>query len=692
MLVLPHIFSSGALFQQNTTLTVSGLSDAGITVSAELTDAAGAVITEVQTTAASDGTFAMSLQTPDASMISYTLTISAGDERHVMEDVLFGELWLASGQSNMELQNECQLDAAPFFETLNGCVIRAYHVYNIEGGSSGMFPAVPDPMAFGEWFSITDPNSPAKLSAIGTSFAKTVYDMLRTCGRDTPVGFVNACWGGTGIRSWIPRADIDRDAALCRRLREAGFYTDPAKWNSFGHSNAQQLSCQYNLKIHGLLGVKFRGMLWYQGEYESWDEPMLRLYRDCLSLLHRVYKSLFSAGEHFPMLCVLIYPFPCTDEGDCYIGYVNQNFVDAAKASPDEFHFMPIYDLPPVWDFPGNHPIHPLNKYPIGQRLGRLAGAVVYGQDGQSNPAVLDHFVHDGSRLVLHFSVPGQPDALRRFGGIRIGQALQTDEMRQVRPIGLYLCGTSGVYVPAVCEILSHDTIALTHPGISRPLHAVYAYSSMEEGCNLWAGAYPLGSFRTDDRPYDPQDPASLITIECKPWCDPTRTSVWCDSGCPGVTDVFYRPVWHPSDHSEVSHDRAFTLDSGSIRIAQIPDHKASLPHDAVIGAYVESYLYNRLDLQSYASLRLRMLCAARVTLSLVLTVQHADGSMETITLTAEKTSELHHRWADYEICLNGLPSGEIIRMEFRASLDEAYYHFVNLEGFVLVPRGECET
>ena len=685
MLKLPHIFSSGALFLQNAPLTVCGFADAGTEVCAALTGEGGMCFSSAVGAADDTGAFALTLSAPPGSDRAWRMTVAAGAERHVMEDVLFGELWLASGQSNMELENAKQPDCDAFLQTLSDCTLRVYHVYNIDGGSAGMFPEEPDSMARGAWFSVGDRAGAELISAVGSAFAGELSALLRTHGRGVPIGFVNACWGGTGIRSWIPRTAIDAEAALCRRLRSAGFYTDPDKWNTHGRDNAQQLSCQYNLKIHGLRGVRFRGMLWYQGEFECWDEPRLGLYRDCLALLHRTYRALFAADSRFPMLCVLIYPFPCTDEGDCYIGYVNQNFVDAAGEDPEEFHCMPIYDLPPVWQFPDNHPIHPLHKYPVGRRLGRMAGAAVYGFDGQKNPAVLTQWEREGSRLLLHFAVPGQTDALRQYGGIRIGEGVLRDPVRTGTPIGLYVCGASGVYVPAFCEILSEDTLAVSHPGIDVPEHAAYAYSSMEEGCNLYAGEYPLAPFCTDDRRTHSDGSDALIRIECKPWCDPTRTAVWTTCEHDGVLDVFYRPVWQANPGCCVVHDRAFTLDRGSIRIAHAG---TELQRKSVIGAYVVAYPYNRLDLQNYSALRFRMLNGAHASVSVILHGASPDGTSFACRLCAEKTAELHHAWAEYAVCFDGIPAGEIRRLEFCAELTDTYYHFVNLEGFVLMPRG----
>ncbi|MBR4960203.1 MAG: hypothetical protein IKY52_04840, partial [Clostridia bacterium] len=104
------------------------------------------------------------------------------------------------------------------------------------------------------------------------------------------------------------------------------------------------------------------------------------------------------------------------------------------------------------------------------------------------------------------------------------------------------------------------------------------------------------------------------------------------------------------------------------------------------IGAYVEAHPYNRLDLQKYTSLRLRMLNSEHAVLSVILTYREQEGNQPIITLPAEKTKALHHSWAEYSVPLDGIPAGEILRMEFRAELCDTYYQFINLEGFTLMP------
>ena len=693
MLKIPSVFASGALYQQSARLTIHGTADAGAAVDAQLTGSADHPFSAERTTADAEGKFTVSLLCPAASMETWKITITAGEDVYVMDDILFGDLWLASGQSNMELSNHFQPKKEDFLASLAGRQIRVYHVDNIEGGCAGQFPYEPTDAATGSWKDVSDTEFWNHMSAAGTAFVKEVYDYLKSTDREMPVGFVNSSWGGTGIPAWIPRTAMDKSGALLERMKNCGGYPDKDKWNTRGDTNFQQPTCQYNWKIHPLVGLKFRGIIWYQGENECWGEPRWRIYKDYLNLYHSAYKELFAAFDDFPMISVLIYPWAYS-KGDCWLGYLNQAFIDAARERPDTFWFIPITDLPPVWGFIGNHPIHPTHKYEVGRRLGMLAESAVYGKNAQKHPAVMDGYSIDGNRILVHFSIPGQENPMDETTAIRIGEEITVGKAGQKqpggRPIGLYICGASGTYVPADCEIISPDTIALSHPGIDTPVHAAYGYNSMEEGCNLWAGLYPLAYFRTDDKRWNPDNTDGIIEIQCKPWCDPTRTSIWAAhlrADCGELLDVFYHPVWKADCGCEVAHDRAFTLDDGSIRIALSETEYSPTVRSSVIGASVYAHPYNRLDLQNYTSLRLRMLNCEHTVLSLVLQYKEADGVTITKTIPAEKQKDLTAGWAEYAISLEGIPEGEILSMTFRAQIKDTPYQFVNLEGFVLIPR-----
>ena len=289
--------------------------------------------------------------------------------------------------------------------------------------------------------------------------------------------------------------------------------------------NFQQPAAMYNRKIAPVRGLKVRGIIWYQGENEVGVEWSHRIYANALRVYHRYYTELFAADPaSFPMISSLLYPWVYGNAGECMRAYVNEAFVKTAKESPDKFIICPIDDLPPVWAANlENHPIHPAHKYRLGARMAKLALTNVYGQSGQRAPATLDSYEIDGNRLIL------------KFADVGCGLYIKDGHID-----GLYIAGENRHYLPAECEILSADTMAVWHPYLENPVHAAYDISSFACGANLWAGEYPAAPFATDIQSQE------LIRLESMPFLNPDLVSVWETRMNPSQQplEVYYFPIW----------------------------------------------------------------------------------------------------------------------------------------------------
>ena len=305
MIKLQHVFSDGALFQAALLLTIRGQAAPDAALSAVITGKAGKAA-EAAAKADAQGFFALTLNTPEASFDSYEIAVRCGGEEVILHDVLFGELWLASGQSNMELTNSAITGAEKLYEEVAPKTIRVYHVDYPAYGGDGQFPWEPDAWMTGRWLKADDAKAMAGVSAAGLKFANDLYDFLNEK-KDVPVAFLNASWGGTSMRSWLPRAAIEADAYMAGRLEKLGLNITPENWNTREGGNFQQTSAMYNVKIAPLEGVKVRGVIWYQGENEASGEHRNRAYADYLRFYHKVYADRFAADpEDFMMISSLI--------------------------------------------------------------------------------------------------------------------------------------------------------------------------------------------------------------------------------------------------------------------------------------------------------------------------------------------------------------------------------------------------
>ncbi len=639
---LPSIFASGALFQADASVTVRGETCPQATVWGRIYTADG-VFSEAQAVADDTGVFRVTLTTPSASFSPCVVELSDGETVHRMEDVLFGELWLTSGQSNMEMTNSFIPGSQELFDRVVAQKVRVYTVDYIPCCDTVGFPWEPDPWMSGRWIFPDDRAGLDQVSACGLMFTAELYDFLQQ-NRQVPVGFLNASWGGTPITAWFPRDEVEADPVMTERLERAGRYPKLQAWNTRGFCNHEQTTCQYNTKIAPLEGVRVRGLLWYQGETDCSVEYDRRDYAEYLRFYYRIYRERFAAfPEDFRMLSVLIYPWTYGPSGECYLGYLNQAFIDTATESPDRFGYIPIGDLEPVWAVGSNHPIHPAHKYAVGRRLARLAIASVYGGGEQTAPAFLLSCEPQGARLRLRFASVGT--------GLYVAGP---------RTIGLYVAGEDGRYFPAECQVTGPDTLEVWCDSVSDPVYTAYGVLSLEVCCNLFAGEYPVTPFYTEtDRP---------LRIEARPWYDMTRTTVWgCRTMEEQAWDLFYRPVWNGVGDSELCTDTAFCREeAASLRVASA---------GAELGCFVRSYPYNRLDLQNYDGLTVDVFNADGVEAELVLSTE--DGEQR---FPLYRVEELGYGWGRYRALWQEITPQEIQMMAFRFRQGERNYRFVNLE------------
>ncbi len=642
MFTIPHVFSSGALFLQNSTLTISGNASANAVVSAKILAENGDCFFAATALADEKGDFSLTLSTPAASFKPYTVALSSdkGDS-HIMTDVLFGELWLATGQSNMELANASLPHTAAMYESIRSRKIRAYFVKH-PVPDSGPFPWNPDHSAEGDWIHSQSPEGFDPVSALATSFSRDLFDKLNR-DADVPVGFLNSCWGGTNMVCWLPRDAVNADTFLHDRLADCGMVSTEENWNSAGGGNFQQMHAMYNAKIAPLEGVKVRGVLWYQGENDVGNEFEKKIYGDLLRFYHRVYGERFAADkEHFPMICSLLAPWFYGDSGECNRCYLNDAIVETAVGDPDKFTFTPVGDLPLEWSYhTGNHPIHPTHKYPVGARFAKLAYANAYGE-GQKAAASLVSCEKKGDSLLLTFRNVGT--------GLRMGGGM-------VRT--LYVAGADDLYLPAEAQILSPDTLKVWCDAITDPVNVAYAVQSPESNCNLYAGDFPVAPFFTDR--------SKPLNIEARVWYDTSAHTVLTSKIHEEVLDFFYRPIWLPLGDCEVCHDEAFRRDSvASIRVA------ADGP---VFGCRVKSYFANKLNFEKFGGMEVSLFNTKGLDARLRL--RYADAAVE---LPFEKISELSGSWSRWKVTFGELPAGEIQAMEFLFTQNGNRYHFVNLE------------
>lgn len=654
---LPAIFSSGALYLQNAPLKLHGETIPDSTVSLTL-KRGDLPIAAVEVKSDGKGAFEAVLPGQKASFDSHTISLVCGDDRFDIEDVLFGELWLASGQSNMELSNYFMNDRSAVRETCRTRKLRFFSQAHLpEGGAKGPFPFDPVDTQPGTWTTAEDEGGFHGVSACATTAVIAMYDHLNKKG-DVPVGFVNCNMGSTAIETWLPKESIMKNRAIHAFMKAQDRLPTSEKWDSYGDNNFVQPCALFNLSVSSLIGMTFRGILWYQGESNVGSRAGLAHYVNCMKEYSAVYSDLFSPdGKPIPMICSQLYPWLYEGAGtDCAMGYVNEAFSTSAQTMPNLFASVSIYDLPPSWAMTlGNHPIHPTNKYEVGKRLGMVANAMVYKAKGLRSSVPYKSCRRKENALLVKMDVPA---------GMKL--ECKGDKLR-----GFWLAGEDALYLAADAKIVSADTVELTNPYITEPVNAAYQYAQLQRDGNLWCGSLPTAPFATDKKGNVKIAPTPWLDFANEHWWVQEDVSVW------ERLDSYNRPLWQGMEDCEICRDDVFTLTGNALRIRGRKNR---------IGAYVRSYRSLPLELGKYRALTLSVFGKPDSVKCAVYQPQ-PNGVIRRTEIAASLVGAVNFDFDTYRIDLSDIEDIGASRIELIFEMSKGI-KAVNVDDLKLIPMG----
>ena len=485
---LNGLFSDNAVFQRRKPVAVFGWADSGEKVKVEFNGATA------ETTAGKSGSFVVTLPAMEAGG-PYTLTVTGKDNAVKAENVMVGEVWLCSGQSNMWWTVELNTDGK---DVLKNCADADLRLLNIPQVSA----AKPE-REFNAVWQNCDEKPLAGFSAVGYFTAKRLREVL-----NVPIGVINASWSGTRIEPWIApdaflRSDDDRWTAKKELLlaREGGkfqhqllenYIEDHKVWSKKALKAAKDLepveappkypwqlaaevglgdpSVIWNGMVAPLAPYTIAGVLWYQGEANLWDAAV---YGDLMKLWVSGWRRAFKSGDKLPFYFVQLAPFNSQSEPDILPKMWECQAKFASRA--DGVEMVEINDTDSVND------IHPKDKRPVGRRLADKALKYTYGiAVGNVDSPRLDRAEFKNGKALLYFSNTGKLEPVS--GGTAMFE----------------IADAAGRWVPAVVEYGANGSeIELSAPAVSRPVAARYgwnktAVASMRDA----ATKLPLGSFR----------------------------------------------------------------------------------------------------------------------------------------------------------------------------------------------------
>lgn len=443
-----NIFGNKMLFQQNKPFTVSGTGDAGVDVLVRLKD--GDTVVAENNGVVRKGSFAVTLEAQKGSYTEYDIEIYA-DYRLVttISDVVFGELWISAGQSNMEYTLSADADGREI--ELDDKYLRS--LYSVRE----VYP-YEEQTDYEKCVWLTAENGYIKsTSAVAYFFSAVLREKL-----DVPVGYINCAVGGSSIREWLSRDTIDNNDELYKFYFEKEMYVVKSEWKTSNH--AQMTSC-YNLRIAPITEFEVAGMIWYQGEADI----SAGNYKAQMEALHSQFCEDFGfENEDMPLIYVTIQPYVYSNVTQADFAEFQLDLASFALENPTFSAIIANNDVSPEFDYT-NSPIHPRTKLPIANRMAQSAMSLVYGGETEISSPVLVSSEVSGGAVYMTFGNVG--DGL----GLLNGSYLK----------GFLVCGADGVFERANAEIVDADTVKVWSEYISEPYAASYAFYSATYTANL---------------------------------------------------------------------------------------------------------------------------------------------------------------------------------------------------------------
>jgi sialate O-acetylesterase len=517
---LPAIFGDHMVLQQDTKLPVWGTADAGEKVKVTLGDRSG------EATAGDDGKWQVDLPATPTSAEPLVLTVE-GKNKIEYKDVLVGDVWVCSGQSNMEWSVQSSHNAATTKEKATDGQIRFFRIPHIA-------KIKPQDDVIGKW-EVCAPETVTGFSAVGYFFGKDLRAEFKR-----PIGLIQSAWGGTPAQSWTPIEGLRKDAELKGYVEshensvanfdaamakfpaeEAKYKEDLAVWEKevgakFApileawkkeaaaakaanqpvpeqpkpekakpsapknpHGGGGSPAALYNGMIAPLIPYAIKGAIWYQGESNAGNAAQ---YKVLFGRMITEWREKWGQGN-FPFLFVQLAAFGKNTDNDTW---------PDLRESQRKTLELPATGMAVALDIGDAIDIHPRDKEDVGRRLALAARHVAYGQELVYSGPVYESVKIDGNKAVVNFTHTG--------GGLIIGSAPWVSPTAKALPtdklLGFQIAGEDNKWVDAEATI-EGNTVVVTSAQVEKPAAVRYGWLNTPE-VNLYnKEGLPAGPFNS---------------------------------------------------------------------------------------------------------------------------------------------------------------------------------------------------
>lgn len=422
----------------------------------------------ITASARADGRFSIAMPPMAASLEPRELAVEGLSGRASANDIVVGEVWFCSGQSNMEWPVDGAREADRAKSMARAMPIRSFKASRATANR-------PSDRVDGEW-RVASPEAVGSFTAVGWWFGVALAHSFEG---HVPIGLIDISWGGTRIEPWIPLDSLAKSvfSTTAEQLaaRIAQFEADPASGGKAPGTESWEPAAIYNGMVAPWIAYPVRGALWYQGEANA-GEP--ESYRVLLPLLIRSWREK-SGNSGMAWGVVQLAAFKAFMESEPAQGgwalLRDAQFRGVREAGNSGM--VSAIDLGDADD------IHPRRKREVGERLAAWARNAVYGGSSVAwqGPELANAGRENGSMVRVRLA---HADGLHAIGGT---------------PGGFALAGADGKFVWANAMIMDQgrDGIVLSAPGVADPVEVAYAWQDNPQRANIVNGAgLPLIPFR----------------------------------------------------------------------------------------------------------------------------------------------------------------------------------------------------
>jgi sialate O-acetylesterase len=479
---LPAVIGDNMVLQRGMETPIWGMAEPGERVTVAMGDQQAA------DTADKVGKWMVKLHPLDAGG-PFEITVT-GNNKITLNNVLVGEVWVCSGQSNMQMSVKNSMNAEKEIAESNYPMIRLFSVKRKVADE-------PQDDTEGSWVEC-GPETVGWFSAVGYFFGRLLHREL-----DVPVGLIHTSWGGTPAESWTSKETLESDPVLkpvldrwakimdaypaakkaydeklaqweqeAQKAKDEGKPVPRKPWRPTGPDSPHKPTSLYNGMIAPLLPYAIKGAIWYQGESNA---GRAYLYRKLFPMMIYDWRKAWGQGD-FPFLFVQLANFT----------KIQPTPVESAWAELREAQLMalslPNTAMAVIIDIGEANDIHPKNKQDVGRRLALGALAIAYDFDLVYSGPIYKSMTIKGNKARLTFDHVG--DGLKADGGGPLK--------------GFAIAGPDLKFVWAEAKIVDDNKVVVWSDQVSHPTAVRYAWENNPQ-CNLYNSAgLPASPFRTD--------------------------------------------------------------------------------------------------------------------------------------------------------------------------------------------------